>query len=30
VTPFRRRRRTVRSLREQILSDPLFVRHQIV
>jgi hypothetical protein len=30
VAPFRRRRRTVRSLREQILSDPLFIRHQIV
>jgi hypothetical protein len=30
VSPFRRRRRTVRSLREQILSDPLFIRHQII
>jgi hypothetical protein len=30
VTPFRRHRRTVRSLREQILSDPLYIRHQII
>ena len=30
VTPFRRRRRTVRSLRDQILSDPLYIRHQII
>ena len=30
VTPFRRHRRTVRSLREQILADPLYIRHQII
>jgi hypothetical protein len=30
VAPFRRRRRTPRSLRDQILSDPLYVRHQII
>jgi hypothetical protein len=30
VTPLRRHRRTVRSLREQILSDPLYIRHQII
>lgn len=30
VSPLRRRRRTPRTLRDQILSDPLYVRHQIV
>ena len=30
VSPFRRRRRTPRSLRDQILSDPLYIRHQII
>ena len=30
VAPFRRRRRTPRSLRDQILSDPLYIRHQII
>jgi hypothetical protein len=30
ASPFRRRRRTVRSLRDQILLDSLYVRHQII
>jgi hypothetical protein len=29
VRPFRRRRRTVRTLREQILSDPQYCRHHV-
>jgi hypothetical protein len=30
VRPFRRRRRTLRSLRENVLHDRLYIRHQIV
>jgi hypothetical protein len=30
VAPFRRRRRSLRSLRHEILSDSLYVRHLIV
>ena len=29
VRPFRRRRRTIRSLREQVLCDPQYFRHHI-
>jgi hypothetical protein len=29
VRPFRRRRRTIRSVREQVLSDPQFCRYHI-
>ena len=30
VRPFERRRRTIRSLREQILCDPQYSRYQII
>jgi hypothetical protein len=30
VSPLRRRRRTVRALREQIQFDSLYIRHQII
>ena len=30
VRPFRKRRRTLRSIRERALYDPLYIRHQIV
>lgn len=30
VRPLTRRRRTLRSLRENALYDPLYIRHQIV
>jgi hypothetical protein len=30
VRPFRRHRRTIRSLREQILCDPQYSRHHIL
>ena len=30
VRPFRRRRRTIRSLREQILCDPQYSRHHVL
>ena len=30
VAPFRRRRRTPRSLREQVECDPRYIRHQII
>ena len=30
VRPFRKRRRTLRSLRERALYDRLYIRHQIV
>jgi hypothetical protein len=30
VRPFRRRRRTIRTLREEILCDPQYCRHHIL
>ena len=30
VRPFERRRRTIRSLREQVLCDPQYSRYQII
>jgi hypothetical protein len=30
VRPFRRRRRTIRTLREEILCDPQYCRHHVL